>query len=134
MKIRKSISIFILFIFRLEKIACININEKILMQKSIKHFLSKYEREILFKENERFNDLEKKEFLLSNIFSDNFKGKKINFNYFVTNEGSIGISIALTKEIFEYLKIIEKEILKTIDENRFNYEEYRMPKVKKFIY
>ena len=62
--------------------------------------------EILFKENDRFSDLEKKEFLLSNIFSDNFKGNKISLNYFVTNEGSIGISISLTKEIFEYLKVL----------------------------
>ncbi len=54
-------------------------------------------------------------------------------NYFCTSEGTIGIMIKLTKEIFDYLYFIQKEIIKNeIGPLKQDYDKWRSVKVKKF--
>jgi len=60
-------------------------------------------------------------------------GENTNVNYFSTSEGTIGVIIRLTKEVFEYLHYIQKEIIKNeIGPLKQDYEKWRSVKVNIF--
>lgn len=69
-----------------------------------------------------------------NIISDE---DCLNITYFSTSEGTIGVVISLSKEIYEYLSFLQKEIIKVIiSPCNFEYEKWRSVRVsyKIFIY
>ena len=92
------------------------------MQKKIKRKLSNFEKEIFF--TPKSNDLK-----IFNVFNERSNQDHINQTFFVTNEGSIGTILGMTKEIYDYFSILEKEILNRISSNRFDYEQWRSIKV-----
>lgn len=84
-------------------------------------------RQLADKELEK--PFEKSESEKENFNKNNFTN--ININYFSTAEGTIGVIIKLTKEVFEYLYFIQKEIIKNeIGPLKQDYEKWRSIKVK----
>lgn len=86
-------------------------------------------RQITKIEEEIFYPVKSNEIKVFNIFSDNSTHDSLYLTYFVTNEGTIGIILTINKDIFDYLKVLEKEILDIMEENRFNNENWRSIKV-----
>lgn len=143
---------------RFQRLSQFNFGEKILKMVNIKKpFRSKDTSESLNKtnsdnlmdieeinnnknfdfENYNFNNLQK-----SNNFSEaeNFEkstecnyisdGDSLNTTYFSTSEGTIGVVISISKEIYEYLSFLQKEIIKVIiSPCNFEYEKWRSVRV-----
>lgn len=58
------------------------------------------------------------------------EGENLNITYFSTSEGSMGVIIKISKEIFDYLNFLQKEILKfIISPCNFEYDKWRSVKV-----
>jgi len=102
----------------------------------------KFERRAYFNLSERINSMvmtsvkNQKLFLLSPdnnnysiIESENLEDnipEDVNVTYYGTMEGSVGIIIAIKKEVFDFLKALENEIIKrTNNFGNFDYEKWR---------
>ena len=102
----------------------------------------KFERRAYFNLSERINSMvmttvkNQKLFLLSPdnnnysiIESENLEEnipEDVNVTYYGTMEGSVGIIIAIKKEVFDFLKALENEIIKrTNNFGNFDYEKWR---------
>ena len=84
------------------------------------------------RENDIQKPFEKKETkkLENNLTTTNNDTNSVNVNYFSTAEGTIGVIVKLTQEVFEYLHFIQKEITKgEIGPLKQDYEKWRSIKV-----
>jgi len=88
-------------------------------------------------ENYNFNNLQQSSSLLE---AENFEkasgrykisdGESLNITYFSTSEGTIGVVINISKEVFDYLSFLQKEIIKVIiSPCSFEYEKWRSIRV-----
>lgn len=84
------------------------------------------EKEIFFPQKQ--NDMR-----IFHIFNEKAQKHHINQTFYVTNEGTIGIIIGLNKDLYEYFSVLEKELLKKMQNNRFDFEKWRAIKVFNFF-
>lgn len=87
-------------------------------------------------ENYNFNNLNQSNNLVIENFEKSYcknnlsNGNSLNITYFSTSEGTIGVIINISKEIFEYLSFLQKEIVKVmISPCNFEYEKWRSVRV-----
>jgi hypothetical protein len=86
-------------------------------------------------DNEIKKPLERIEGVINQKKSKKNNYENINLNYFCTSEGTIGVIIKLSKEVFEYLHFIQMEIIKNeIGPLKQDYEKWRSVKVKFYFY
>jgi len=149
-------------IFRFQRLSQFNFGEKILKMINIKKYfrdkdpiendnshdknnlmeIEKNNAYIKNYENQNFNNFDN----TNNLEVENFekiyekntisKGSCLNLNYFSTSEGTIAVVINISKEVFDYLYFLQKEILKVIiSPCNFEYEKWRSVRVRYiFIY
>jgi hypothetical protein len=119
--------------YQLERMSQFNLGERINKLVNVKKAVNSKDWENIFgAENEKNTE--------KNVFNRvmggaetnlNTKGEKVlNITYFGTLEGSLGVIITLPKETFEYLHVLQTEILKVISSTgNFDYEKWRAFKV-----
>ena len=105
--------------YKLERISQINIGERISVMKNVKKNISVKDWNEIFE-----------------VVEDDDKHEKfLNLTYFGTFQGTLGVVISLPKETFNFLKVLQKEILTVIaTPGNFDFERWRSFKVNKHLF
>ncbi len=107
--------------FKFERVSQFNLGERINKLVTIEKNINLKDWDLIFKySDEKSNNVQQEK-------------NKIKLTYFGTLEGSLGLFASLPKDTFEFLYLLQNEILKVISSTgNFDYEKWRAFKVKKF--